>query len=202
MHIKKKRCCLKSLSLLNSLGAIALIAGASLFAISGGAAADEAEIYRGDGYTSYSFQYRRWRVALLDEDTGEDIRRTCTAWTGKKGEPRLSISMSNGDVGPPHVYPQLKVSGNKILRKAQQGASYTLKIDANMPFLAVGNKENPAVTLPSNTPQTSGILAQMQAGYNLKVYADGTLMRRFSLLGFTKAYNKVMQGCGFSTQLP
>ncbi|ASM71737.1 MULTISPECIES: hypothetical protein [Roseobacteraceae] len=51
------------------------------------------------------WEYGSWRVIMEEADTGEDLRRTCGAVTGGDGEPSVVISASNGDAGPPAVFP-------------------------------------------------------------------------------------------------
>lgn len=47
------------------------------------------------------WEYGSWRIWVQEFDTGEDLRRTCTALTGGDRQPSVVISVSNGDAGPP-----------------------------------------------------------------------------------------------------
>lgn len=164
-----------------------------------------------DGY----WEYRDWRVFSETAGTGEDLRRTCTAVTGGDGLPSLRLSITNGDAGPPHAYPQPALHesaprGHGTL--VQDGMAVAFVFDRQAAFygIAEGWHDDQGFARAEARPRGQDaldMLRWMKAGQSLDIrlmhpYQEGREVMAASLNGFTAAYGKMMDECGFSLELP
>ncbi|MDE4173442.1 hypothetical protein PXK01_04700 [Phaeobacter sp. PT47_59] len=157
----------------------------------------------------FYWEYDDWQVWVEETDTGEDLRRSCTAWTGGDGEPVLRLEISNGDAGPPYVYPYPSLSetaprhyktqmqdGQHVQFVTDTGAVFSTTAEAR--FNEEGLFEAHAVlNLADNLPT----LQAMKQGSHMEIRTGGNMVFRASLAGFTAAYGKMMDSCGFSLSL-
>lgn len=152
-----------------------------------------------------------WFVQTHVIDTGEDLRKTCTAHTGGDGMPVLRLEVSSGDAGPPYAYPTPHYRSS-----APRG--FTTQIQAgDSVIFEFNNRTGSDVMI--ETGVTEGVFAFAQAAPfpqhtlwylqnmrtldTLSVYRSGQNTRRAhvftaSLRGFTAAYLKMMESCGFA----
>jgi hypothetical protein len=164
-----------------------------------------------DGY----WEYRDWRVFVDEYDTGEDLRRNCTAMTGGDGLPSLKLHISNGDGGPPDYYPaptfhESAPRGHST--QVQNGQALGFIFDNQAVFYAIadGSYDDEGFAYADASPRwqdTLNMLLWMQAGHSLEIrtvqpYGAGEQVLPVSLNGFTAAYGKMMDECGFSIALP
>ncbi|MFW8636342.1 hypothetical protein [Cribrihabitans pelagius] len=156
------------------------------------------------------WSYRDWHTMVEVVDTGEDLRRSCTAYTGGDGMPTLRIEVSNGDAGPPYHYPVTRVretAPRHYLTQMQPGQTVEFLFDdggaaygstsvwINREGLASAESRlDPSAHLP--------MLQMMKSGRWVEIRADGVPLLTASLDGFTAAYGKMMDECGFSLALP
>lgn len=155
------------------------------------------------------WEYKDWRVWTQNYDTGEDQRRNCSAWTGGDGDPTLRFDVSNGDAGPPYAYPAPLITetaprhhstqmqdGETIYFRMDSGAVFSGTASAS--FTDGGLRHAEAMI---GLGDTLPILRAMKKGNTLEVQAAGRTVFHASLAGFTAAYGKMMDLCGFSLSL-
>lgn len=161
--------------------------------------------------------YKDWTVYVEEVDTGEDVRRTCEAATGGDGLPRLSLSITNGDAGPPVAYPvplfeEYAPRGYRTQIDAGDFIIYEFDNGTGAEAELVTGREDGVYPFAHATPfprDTLWMLQSMQAAATLAFYrsnetltgqASGALGREHvytaSLSGFTAAYLKMMESCG------
>ena len=164
-----------------------------------------------DGY----WEYRDWRAFSETVDTGEDLRRTCTAVTGGDGLPALRISITNGDAGPPHAYPEPVLHegaprGHSTLVQDGQAVAFVFDRQAAFYGIAEGWFDADGFARAEARPRAQDALDTlrwMKAGHSLDIrllhpHQEGTQVLAASLHGFTAAYGKMMDECGFTIELP
>ncbi|MEO9648484.1 MAG: hypothetical protein ABJ360_21430 [Roseobacter sp.] len=155
----------------------------------------------GDQY----WEYQDWTVHVQTVDTGQDVRVTCRASTGGDGDPILFLTQSNGDAGPPYHYPQ-----PTLLENAPRGYSTLMREGARVLFqfdvdwytegfaLAGFTQEGIMQAVAQAHPGDSlGLLQTMRRAGTLWVTMDGEVVYAASLSGFTAAYGKMAEQCGF-----
>lgn len=157
----------------------------------------------------YYWEYKDWRVWVEEIDTGEDLRRTCSARTGGDGDPVISIEMSNGDAGPPDFYPYPSITERAprhFPTLMQDGQPVRFVIDTGAVFSTTAQswltdeglfEAYAALNLADNLPT----LQAMKRGSVMEVRTGGRTLYTASLSGFTAAYGKMMDSCGFSLSL-
>ena len=157
------------------------------------------------------WDYADWTVAVRSVDTGQDLRITCTAWTGGDGDPRLVVEVSTGDALPPDHYPQPVLHetaprGHRTM--LTDGAWVMFEVDelveADLYWQAQGEAQAwyedgipTAVARPFG--EARDLLAVMRRSGRLWVTLDGEVVYAASLSGFTAAYGKMAEQCGFPT---
>jgi hypothetical protein len=133
--------------------------------------------------------FRDWQASLDEVNTGEDVRKTCSAATTAKDAAgkdwTLKVSIGNGDVMPPDAYPAIAVSaaGGGLPSRENQPAAFGFgdqRIDAK-----VSGGGNEAMA--------------MAAGSTLDLTLPAKPTISLSLSGFTAAYRKLGTCCGFPT---
>jgi hypothetical protein len=164
-----------------------------------------------DGY----WEYRDWRAFSETIDTGEDLRRTCTAVTGGDGLPSLSLTITNGDAGPPAAYPEPRLHESAPRghpTQVQDGLAVAFVFDRQAAYygIADGWLDEEGFAHAEAGPRWKDALAMlrwMKAGQSLEIrllhpYQEGPVVMTASLSGFTAAYGKMMDECGFTIELP
>ncbi|MBT2129978.1 hypothetical protein [Aliiroseovarius lamellibrachiae] len=154
------------------------------------------------------WDYKDWHVAAESIDTGEDLRVSCTAWTGGDGMPSLRLEQSNGDAGPPSYYPQPymhETAARHYPTFLQDGQRVMFEFDADWRtegFVQAGFTEEGLAYADARAHQgdSLGLLQTMRRAGTLWVTLDGEIAGEFSMSGFTAAYGKMAEQCGFSTQ--
>ncbi|QHQ34218.1 hypothetical protein [Algicella marina] len=154
------------------------------------------------------YDYRNWTVIVETVDTGEDLRVTCTARTGGDGLPTLKLEVSNGDALPPGYYPEVALEESAI-RGYPTVMNETMtvyfetdsgwKSDAGV--AAWRDDEGFAharAVIFGGSAANLALLREMRQAGKLWVTSDGEVIHAASLAGFTAAYGKVAEQCGFS----
>ncbi|WP_299408228.1 hypothetical protein [uncultured Roseobacter sp.] len=155
-------------------------------------------------------QYKDWSVYITEVDTGQDLRRTCSASTGGDGLPRLSITTSNGDAGPPLDYPAPLIEeraprgygtqiqpGDYIIYEFDDGSGAEATLET-------GYEEGvfPFARVQPFPREILWMLQSMRSAQTISIYrvSRDTAAREpvttFSLAGFTAAYLKMIESCG------
>ncbi|MGC3937726.1 hypothetical protein ACOTTU_07960 [Roseobacter sp. EG26] len=161
-----------------------------------------------DAAADYQYwDYKDWTVAVERVDTGEDLRITCTASTGGDGDPSLAITLSNGDAAPPYFYP-----GPELLERAPRGYTTMMTDGARVMFefdvdwrtegfvTAGYDAEGFAQAIArAHQNDSLGLLQTMRRAGMLWITLDGEVVYAASLSGFTAAYGKMAEQCGFPT---
>lgn len=159
------------------------------------------------GAAAEDWTYRDWRVQVEQVDTGEDNRVTCTITTGGDGGPSFGATISNGDVLPPAMYPPVTLwesAPRHYPTQLQQGDTVRLVFDTGALAEAVVNSgiddDGIAYALASvEDPESRDVLAQMRQAGQIDLMRGGELILTASLNGFTAAYGKMAEQCGFPT---
>lgn len=143
--------------------------------------------------------FRDWTASMTEVDTGEDLRKTCTAATSAADKSwTLGIAISNGDALPPDGYPTLVIdaAGGGLTEGEDLPAVFSFgdkRIEAKVHG---GGKQ----VIVNNTNTTSlALLQAMAAGSTLDVTLAGKTGPSLSLSGFTASYRKLGAWCGFPT---
>ena len=152
------------------------------------------------------WEYKDWRVVVEAFDTGEDWRVNCTAATGGDGDPSLSISASNGDAGPPDLYPQPAVQEHAIRgydTMMQDGNRVLFEIDNGWSTEGFVNRWLDEdgfahATATAHQGDSLSMLQSMREASTMFITLDGEVVYEASLSGFTAAYGKIAEQCGFS----
>ncbi|MEM5583282.1 hypothetical protein WNZ15_12525 [Roseibium sp. AS2] len=151
------------------------------------------------------FDYKDWTVLIETVDTGEDLRITCSMWTGGDGDPTVGFSISNGDALPPGVFP-----GVQLTERAIRGYATVLQNDEKVNFVFddgdsaqatvfAGFDEDGFAFAKTNFPFENNqiVLQAMQRNGQIDIVGPGGLVYTASLNGFTASYRKVAEQCGF-----
>lgn len=154
------------------------------------------------GYWSYG----SWQVVAETIDTGEDLRRTCTAFTGGDGNPTLSVEISNGDAGPPHLFPSVEVRESAFRgypTVMQDGQALFIRFDDedSMDAVVTGYFDEDGfaqATFRFDHPDSQWVLRAMRKNGQLDAVVGGQVFATFFLDGFTASYVKAMDECGFT----
>lgn len=143
-----------------------------------------------------------WTASLDEVNTGEDLRKTCSASTAAKDaagtEWTLKLAISNGDVLPPDAYPSIVVTTAQggLPSGENQPAVFGFgdtRIDAQV---SGGGNE----VMVNNVKATSlALLKAMAAGATLDLALPARPAVSLSLAGFTASYKKLGTWCGFPT---
>ncbi|SNR54524.1 hypothetical protein [Puniceibacterium sediminis] len=155
-----------------------------------------------DGY----WEYGSWRVDVQEVDTGEDLRRTCSAVTGGDGSPSVQVSMSNGDAGPPDYFPTVLISehaprGHGTVLQDGQAAYIRFDNEESMDGAVSGffDEEGFAnAEIAFDHPLSQWVLRAMRLNGQFDVVVEGNVFMYVYLDGFTASYLKMAEECGFS----
>lgn len=161
------------------------------------------------------WEYGDWRVEITDEDTGEGYRRYCSARTGGDGLPVIALEVSDGDAGPPTVYPQPMYQesaprGHRTAIGNAQGVAFVFDRQGAFFAVADGGVDGEGfayVTAEPRWQDAKNMLLWMQYASQMEVlaldaYQASTQVYVASLSGFTAAYGKMMDSCGFTLEIP
>ncbi|WP_119274489.1 hypothetical protein [Taklimakanibacter deserti] len=143
-----------------------------------------------------------WTASLDEVNTGEDLRKTCSAWTTAKDAAgkdwTLKLAISNGDVLPPDGYPAIVVgsAAGGLPKGENQPASFDFG-DKKLEAKVSGDGKEAMI---NNVKATSlALLKGLAAGSAVTVTLAGKPTPSLSLAGFTASYRKLGQWCGFQT---
>lgn len=195
--------------------ALCMTSGAALAAQTGGSGspgflvdwglvpAEQADPVAHTGY----WQYGDWHVAVDEVDSYEDgTYYSCTAWTGGDGEPRVSVSISALDVGPPTAYPGVVVEefaprGYNTFMQDGQSAYVWFEDEDTIDSEVISYYDDDGILhadLPFYSPTSQWVLQAMRRNGQMDVVVEGQVFTTFWLNGFTASYLKMMEGCGFT----
>lgn len=155
------------------------------------------------------FDYKDWTVIVSRFDTGEDLRVECTIRTGGDGMPSLQTSVSNGDVLPPDYFPGMTLHetaprGSKAVM--QDGDPITFAFDNGTQLAASASgwlDDDGIAAAESQFLQQSDNLNALQAmrhSGSVTISGPKGAVYSASLNGFTAAYGKMAEQCGFPTE--
>ena len=160
------------------------------------------------------WEFGAWRVSVDTQETTEHTSRTCSARTGGDGSPSLSLTVSNLDAGPPIDYPAPTLFENAPRGHGtlmQNGQPIAFIFDKQAAFYGIANGYLDAegfaqAEVGPRWQDTVNMLLWMKAAQSIDIwtvqpYAAGTQMMQVSLSGFTAAYGKMMDECGFPIQI-
>ncbi|MEY8099891.1 hypothetical protein AB9F29_21290, partial [Falsihalocynthiibacter sp. S25ZX9] len=151
------------------------------------------------------WEYGSWRVIVQEVDTGEDIRRTCSAVTGGDGPPSVVVSVSNGDVGPPDFFPTVLVRetaprGFKTVM--QNGQAAYIRFDDEdvmdgMVYASLDDEGFAFAEIAFDHPLSQWVLRAMRKNGQFDVVVEGKVFMYAYMDGFTASYLKMAEECGF-----
>ena len=158
------------------------------------------------------WSYKDWHVTVAPHETEQDSHMTCRAWTGGDGDPILALEVFSGDAGPPAFYPMAQVqeyAPRHYPTLMQQGGTVDFIFDFDRTFSVTAginswiNEEGLAeaeslLRFQDHVP----MLQAMKQGSWVEIWAGNDMFYEASLSGFTAAYGKMMDECGFSLALP
>lgn len=158
------------------------------------------------------WNYKDWHAATEPHETEQDNYLTCRAWTGGDGDPILALEVFSGDGGPPGFYPMAKVqeyAPRHYPTLMQRGGTVDFIFDFDRSFsVSAGinswiNEEGlaeaeSALQFQDHLP----MLQAMKQGSWVEIWAGNDMFYEASLSGFTAAYGRMMDECGFNLALP
>lgn len=156
---------------------------------------------------SQFWNYKDWNVVVETVDTGEDIRVTCRAFTGGDGDPTLDITVSNGDALPPYYYPAptlIEQAPRGYSTGRQQNQMVTFSSDDGWAVqgsieVALSAEGFEIATSYAPVPEAQQMLQAMRRAGNIVITSNDVSIYIASLNGFTAAYGKIAEQCGFPT---
>lgn len=155
-----------------------------------------------------SWEYRNWRAVAETIDTGEDIRITCSAQAGGDGLPVVQATLSNGDVLPPDAFPSVTVEEHAPRGYAtmmQEGDAVNFLFDdgdsapANV-YVWADDEGFAVASAEIASSDSQRVLQAMRRAGQLEVVRSGEVVATVLLDGFSAAYGKMAEACGFSTE--
>lgn len=153
------------------------------------------------------WDYRDWTTTAETIDTGEDIRTTCSARTGGDGYPVVYATQSNGDAGPPDAYPSVLIEEraprhNKTVMQDGDRIVFLFDDGDSATTTAVGGLDDDGfayATAEFYSPNSQLVLQAMRRNGQIEILRGRDIVYTASLNGFTAAYGKMAEACGFST---
>lgn len=152
------------------------------------------------------WEFGAWRVIVDEIDTGEDLRRSCSAVTGGDGNMSASLQISNGDAGPPNYFPELIINDHAIRHHTtvlKQGAPVYVWFDdedtydgAITQYVDPEGFQHAELRFPQDISQW--VLLAMKRNGQMDVVMNGHATHSFFLNGFSASYLKMMDECGFT----
>ena len=149
--------------------------------------------------------YGDWTATAPHHDSAEDDWLVCTARTGGDGWPILTVIAFEGDVGPPAAYPDIQLheyAPRHYPTAMQAGQTVRFAFDTGLvaqtlPAVEIDEDGIQNAYAGAVSPASLDWLRAMQAGSRLEVTTGGQPVTTVSLNGFTAAYLKMMELCGF-----
>ena len=153
------------------------------------------------------WDYKDWTVRVETVDTGEDLRVFCSAYTGGDGQPTLRIDVSNGDAMPPDFYPapvlhESAPRGYATMMQDGQRVLFEFDLDTlTEGFVQAFYDEDGIMQAQAYviSSENQWLLQNMRHGDQMWITLDGDVVYGASLSGFTAAYGKIAEQCGFTT---
>jgi hypothetical protein len=153
------------------------------------------------------YTYKDWQVRIETVDTGEDLRTTCSMWTGGDGMPTVKIVTSNGDALPPDFYPGVSaeesaIRGYSTVLQNGDRVSFTFEDGEKIPAQASAGVSDDGFAVAHTEfaePDKLRALKAMRASSSVDIIGPAGVFYHASLSGFTAAYGKIAEGCGFPT---
>ena len=151
--------------------------------------------------------YGDWRASVMQVESSEESWRECRASTGGDGLPSLSVEFRQYDAGPPDFFPPVEIresAARGYKTQMQQGGQVTFTFDDGERYAAIARNDIAegvfqTATASPDQSQTLSVLQGMRRAVRLDIAFQGNLVLSASLKGFTAAYGKVAEACGFST---
>lgn len=162
---------------------------------------------RAADYRDYA-EFRDWRVSIHGFYTEDgEFRVKCRAFTGGDGAPVLALEVSNGDALPPYHWPEVRLEetaprGYATHLVAGPPVSFIFDDGVGYPGQAWTGRNEEGFAAASAAPDQAfslNILQGMRRGRALYIQQNGRLAMMASLSGFTAAYGRIAEACGFTT---
>ncbi|NIZ61353.1 hypothetical protein DL239_10240 [Sedimentitalea sp. CY04] len=152
------------------------------------------------------WNYNDWHVSTDQFDTGEDVRVTCYAHTGGDGDPVWALEISNGDAGPPDFFPaprlvEVAPRHHQTMMHDNQTIEFVFEAGPTVPAQAMAYVNEDGLFQAESSPAHNSVLMMLMAmrrGTTVEALGDSEVIATASLKGFTAAYGKMMDECGFT----
>jgi len=159
--------------------------------------------------TAGYWNYNDWHVSVDKIDTGEDLRITCYAHTGGDGDPVWALEVSNGDAGPPDYFPsprliEIAPRHHQTMMYNQQAIEFVFDSGSTIHGQAEAHVNDEGLFQAESSPQHNSVLTMLMAmrrGTTVEAHGDSEIIATASLKGFTAAYGKMMDECGFALSM-
>ncbi|GAA6179896.1 MULTISPECIES: hypothetical protein [unclassified Shimia] len=155
-----------------------------------------------DGYWTYG----SWNVSSETTSAGNYLRRTCSARFGGDGEPVVHITVNSDDMGPPYTFPTVYVqeyAPRGYATRLQQGQVVSFEFDNGWDTTAWAYSYFDEEGIPQAYsglphPHSQNTLRAMRDSNLMVLAVSGRVFMNVYLDGFTAAYLKAMDECGFT----
>lgn len=155
----------------------------------------------------FFWSHKDWHVTVTPKESEEDDHSICRATTGGDGDPYLHVEYFTGDAGPPDAYPTVIFQdyaprGYQTMLRQHGDVDFTFSDGQSYRGLAEdlitdeGLME--AYASPLQAEDNLATLKAMRRKNQMVIIYEGTPYYTASLQGFSAAYRKLAEVCGFS----
>jgi hypothetical protein len=154
------------------------------------------------------WSFKDWNVSVELVPSEEDDYQQCIIFTGGDGLPVVSAEFFSGDAGPPYSYPEVQVEERAIRGYATvmaNGDPISFTFDDGSVIRGAAESifdEDGFAVATGRVGQQDNLLAlqTMRSNAEVTVSGPGYEVITASLSGFSAAYLKMAEVCGFSTE--
>ncbi|WP_417667919.1 hypothetical protein [Roseibium sp.] len=152
--------------------------------------------------------FKDWNVSIEEAPSEEDNYLNCRIFTGGDGMPTLSVNFFTGDAGPPLSFPDVAIEERAIRgypTLMQDGGPVNFVFDDGDGVSGMAeagfDEDGFAYAIGRvNYDQNLFALQGMRRAGELYISTSGGQLLTASLNGFSAAYLKMADVCGFSTE--
>jgi len=154
-----------------------------------------------------TWDHKDWTVTAIIQPSNQDVRVICDLHDKSGGLLHMQISQSNGDAGPPDIYPEiaftrmLGVTG-RPMALADEDLQFIFAFDnkTSIPVQMTWDFEDGRNVFKVPSAQSQELLRAMALRNMLEIQNTIFTNTRLSLAGFSAGYRKMADWCSFSIE--